>query len=44
MKILQTLFDTTILVEGDIITIDIDQVGSSVPGQTYTVILKCIVN
>lgn len=35
-----TNFDTTTVSEGDIITIDIDQVGSSTAGQDVTVMLK----
>lgn len=35
----QTSFDTTTLVEGDIITFDIDQVGSSTAGADITIIL-----
>jgi hypothetical protein len=38
----QTSFDTVSLTEGDILTIDIDQVGSSTPGQDITVTLKLI--
>ena len=37
----QTSFDTTSLVEGDLITIDIDQVGNPIAGQTYTGVIKC---
>ena len=33
--------DVTALVEGDIITIDIDQVGSGTPGQDVTLVLHC---
>jgi len=36
----QTIFDTTALQEGDIITIDIDTIGSSVAGSDLTVELK----
>jgi hypothetical protein len=36
----QTSFDTTTCVENDIITVDIDQVGSTEPGQDLTVILR----
>lgn len=36
----QTSFDTTALVENDILTIDIDQIGSSTPGKDVTVTLK----
>jgi len=35
----QTSFNTTSLVQGDLITIDIDQIGSSVAGKDITVIL-----
>lgn len=37
----ETSFDTTSLVEGSIITLDIDQVGSTVSGSDLTVALKC---
>lgn len=35
----QTSFDTTSLVEGDLLTIDVDQIGSTIPGQSITVLL-----
>jgi hypothetical protein len=38
----QTLFNTTALSSGDLLTIDIDQIGSSVPGQEITVTLWTI--
>lgn len=38
----QTLFDTTSLSEGDFLTVDIDQIGSVVAGQTYTGVVKCV--
>lgn len=38
----QSSFDTTALVEGDILTIDIDQVGSTVAGSDITVELRCL--
>lgn len=37
----QTSFNTTALVEGDILTFDIDQVGSTLAGSDITVGLKC---
>ncbi len=37
----QTSFNTTTLVEGDLLTLDIDQVGSSVAGADLTVMLRC---
>lgn len=37
----QTSFDTVALVEGDLLTLDIDQVGSTVPGADLTVTLRC---
>ncbi len=37
----QTSFDTTSLVEGDILTLSIIQVGSTVAGESLTVELKC---
>lgn len=37
----QTSFDTTTLAESDVLTIDIDQVGSSIPGSDLVVLLKC---
>ena len=36
----QTSFDTTSLVENDLLTIDIDQIGSILPGADITVVLK----
>jgi|GEM_PF-2980581 hypothetical protein len=36
----QTSFDTTALAEGDILTIDLDQVGSSVAGADITITVK----
>lgn len=36
----QTSFDTTTLVEGDILTLDIDQIGSTIAGANATVTLK----
>jgi len=36
----QTTFDTTSLVEGDILTVDLDQVGSTVAGVDLTIELK----
>lgn len=36
----QTSFDTTSLAEGDILTFDIDQVGSTVAGADITIIVK----
>ena len=38
----QTSFDTTALAETDQLTIDIDQVGSSVAGQDVTIVLTCL--
>ena len=37
----QTSFDTVSLSEGDLLTLDLDQVGSSVAGADLTVQLKC---
>lgn len=37
----QTSFDTTTLTEGDTLTLDVDQVGSTVPGADATVSLRC---
>lgn len=34
-------FDTTALSEGDVLTLDVDQVGSGTPGAELTVQLKC---
>jgi len=36
----QTLFDVTSVAEGDLITIDIDQIGATVAGKDITVILQ----
>lgn len=36
----QTSFDTTSLAEGDILTLDIDQIGSTVAGADVTVVIK----
>lgn len=36
----QTSFDTTSLSEGDILTLDIDQIGSTVAGADLTVVVK----
>lgn len=36
----QTSFDTTSLAEGDVLTFDIDQVGSSVSGADLTIVVK----
>jgi hypothetical protein len=36
----QSSFDTTSLVEGDVLSIDVDQVGSTTPGSNVTVQLK----
>ena len=36
----QTSFDTTSLTEGDVLTVDIDQVGSSVAGADLTITIK----
>lgn len=38
----QSNFDTTALLENDLLTIDIDRVGSTVAGSDITVILKCL--
>lgn len=38
----QTVFDTAALAEGDLLTIDVDQVGSSTPGQEITVTLVAL--
>jgi hypothetical protein len=40
----QTLFDITTLSEWNIFTVDIDQVGSIVPGKTITIILTIILS
>lgn len=37
----QTSFDVTTLAEGDVLSIDIDQIGSTLPGADITVQLKC---
>lgn len=37
----ETDFDTTSLAEGDILTLDVDQVGSSTAGADATIELKC---
>jgi hypothetical protein len=37
----QTSFDTTSLAESDVLTVDIDQVGSTVAGADLVVLLKC---
>lgn len=37
----QTSFDITSLSEGDIITVDVDQVGTTTPGTDLTIQLKC---
>jgi hypothetical protein len=37
----QTAFNTTSLVEGDVLTVDIDTVGSTIPGSDLVVLLKC---
>ena len=36
----QTIFDTTSLSDGDVLTFDIDQVGSGNPGQDITIVLR----
>lgn len=36
----QTSFDTTGLVEGDVLTVDVDQVGSGTPGADLTIEIK----
>lgn len=36
----QTSFDTTSLAEGDLLTLDVDQVGSTIAGADLTVALK----
>ena len=38
----QTSFDTTSLAEGDILTLDIDAVGSTISGESLTVQLRCM--
>ena len=37
----QTVFDTTALADEDVLTIDIDQVGSGTAGADLTVELRC---
>ena len=37
----QTSFDTTSLAEGDLLTLDIDTIGSTIPGSDLTVELRC---
>jgi len=37
----QTIFDTTTLAEGDILSLDIDSIGSTIAGADLTVQLKC---
>ncbi len=37
----ETSFNTTTLAEGDLLTLDSDQVGSTVPGADLTVTLRC---
>ncbi len=37
----QTAFDTTTLAEGDYLTIDVDQIGSTIAGADLTVELYC---
>jgi len=37
----QTSFDTTALAEGDLLTLDCDQVGSTIPGSSLTITLRC---
>lgn len=39
--ITQTSFDTTAISEGDTLTMDLDQVGSTIAGETLTVMIKC---
>jgi hypothetical protein len=36
----QSSFDTTSLIEGDVLSIDVDQIGSTTPGSNITVQLK----
>lgn len=36
----QTSFDTTSITEGDILTVDVDQIGSTIAGQDITIALK----
>ncbi len=37
----ETSFDTTTLAEGDLLTLDIDQIGSTVSGADLTIMLRC---
>jgi hypothetical protein len=37
----KTSFDTTALSEGDVLTLDVDQVGSTIAGADATISLKC---
>ena len=37
----QTSFDTTALTDGGLLTVDLDQVGSILPGESLTIELKC---
>jgi len=37
----QTAFDTTALATDDALTLDIDQIGSTIPGSSLTVTLRC---
>ena len=37
----QTIFDTTALQDFDVLTVDVDQVGSTIAGADLTVELKC---
>jgi hypothetical protein len=38
----QTAFNTTDLVEGDVLTVDVDQIGSGDPGEDATITIKTI--
>jgi hypothetical protein len=40
----QTSFDITSLAENDLLSIDIDQIGSTLAGGQITVVLKCTIN
>ena len=40
----QTSFDTTTLVEGDLLTIDLEQIGSTIAGSDITIVLECTLN
>ena len=40
----QTVFDTISLVEGDLLTIDVDQIGSIISGSDAIIMLKCLIN